>query len=504
MSGIEWIAAVFGGALAVSLLGIVLLRRFWKRGPGFDSADGHRKVQQKPLLRIGGVVLYVVFVAGFIVAGSFGFPGASQLSIGFLIWGTVLFALGFIDDLFHVPAPVKLAVQVVVAVGAYSGGMRIELLSVPWGAGTIDLGAFGLFATILWFAAIPNLINLIDGLDGLAGGIGLFLSITLAILGYLGGNDPLMLLSVAMTGGLIGFLVFNLPPAKIYMGDGGAYLLGYYIAATSLVSSNKGSIFGALLVVVIGLGFPILDTLFSMTRRTLSGLPIMRPDARHLHHRLLTLGFSKRTIILVLYGIFAGLSLVGLAVYMIGGYVLPIVGMVLTVAVLGALGKFGMVRTAEEVKSRFRGLLRARKDVRYALLLSQIMEHDLDRVDSETVFWGRFRDVLGRFGIRIPRNFEGSALVASEELDDGIPRETVSIPLSEAWCWHLECPSHSDGVKRWERIVQCFVPVLMSGVSRWGQFPRCLGVVECGTTLNGHGAVPSGAEGLRVSVVSEF
>lgn len=478
MTDASAIAAVFGGALALSLLGILLLRRFWTTGPGFDSADGHRKQQQKPLLRLGGVVFYLVFVLGYLVSNLDDSPARSQLSAGFLAWGTVIFVLGFLDDLYRISAPVKLMVQLFVAVGAYSSGMRIELLSIPWGEGTIDLGAFGLFATVLWFVAIPNLINLIDGLDGLAGGVGLFLAINLAVLGFLSGNDPLMLLSVAMIGGLIGFLVFNLPPAKIYMGDGGAYLLGYYIAATSLVSSNKGSIFGALLVVVIGLGFPILDTLFSMTRRSMSGLPIMRPDARHLHHRLLTLGLSKRTIILVLYGIFAGLSLVGLGVYVIGGYVLPIFGMILTVAVLGVLGKFGMVRTVAGLKSRIRGMLRARKDVRYALLMAQVLEHDLDRVGSEDAYWKRFHEFLGRFGICTPGSAEAVLKRESNDLPEGVGRETISFSLVEGWIWTLDCPSHPDGVKRWERILQCFVPTLMSGIGRWGVYPKCLGVME--------------------------
>jgi UDP-GlcNAc:undecaprenyl-phosphate/decaprenyl-phosphate GlcNAc-1-phosphate transferase len=504
MTDVALIAAVFGGALALSLLGIILLRRFWTGGPGFDSGDGHRKQQQKPLLRLGGVVFYLVFVLGYLLSNHDHDIGHARLSTGFLAWGTVIFVLGFLDDLYRVSAPIKLIVQLFVAVGAYSGGMRIELLSIPWAEGTFDLGAFGLLATVLWFVAIPNLINLIDGLDGLAGGVGLFLAINLALLGYLSGNDPLMLLSVAMIGGLIGFLIFNLPPAKIYMGDGGAYLLGYYIAATSLVSSNKGSVFGALLVVVIGLGFPILDTLFSMTRRSMSGLPIMRPDARHLHHRLLTLGFSKRTIILVLYGIFAGLSLVGLAVYVIGGYVLPVFGMVLTVALLGAVGKFGMVRTVEGLKSRTRGMLRARKDVRYALLMAQVLEHDLDRVVSDDAYWERFHEFLGRFGICTPGSAELVLGKVSQERPEGGPRETISLPLADGWHWILDCPHHPDGVKRWERILRCFVPVLMSGIARWGNYPKCLGVIKIEVEGRELCHVPEPKAGFTGKLLSEF
>jgi len=504
MSDVAAMAAVFGGALALSLVGILLLRRYWTRGPGFDLGDGHRKQQQKPLLRLGGVVFYLVFVLGYFVSRIDQSPDSTWLSVGFLAWGTVLFALGFLDDLFSISAPIKLAVQLFAAVGAYSSGMRIELLSIPWGGGAIDLGAFGLFTTVLWFVAIPNLINLIDGLDGLAGGVSLFLAINLAVLGFLSGNDPLMFLSVAMIGGLVGFLVFNLPPAKIYMGDGGAYLLGYYIAATSLVSSNKGSIFGALLVVVIGLGFPILDTLFSMVRRSLSGLPMMRPDARHLHHRLLTLGLSKRNIILVLYGIFAGLSLVGLAVYVIGGHVLPVFGMILTVGLLGALGKFGMVRTVDGLKSRTRGMLRARKDVRYALLMAQVLEHDLDRVDSEAAYWKRFSEFLGRFGICAPGSAEAVLNRESNELPEAGPRETISFPLVEGWTWTLDCPSHPDGVKRWERILQCFVPTLMSGIGRWGVYPECLGVMETEVVAREIGDRPEAKPGFSVNLLSEF
>ncbi|MEM7602480.1 MAG: MraY family glycosyltransferase, partial [Verrucomicrobiota bacterium] len=376
------------------------------------------------------------------------------------------------DDLFGVSASLRLGVQIAVGVAAYSAGMRIENISNPMGDGMFELGGFSLVFTVFWFVALPNLINLVDGMDGLAGGIGLFLSLTLSTIGYLTGNYPLVMMGLAMAGGLVAFLVFNLPPAKVYMGDGGAYLLGYFIASTSLITSNKGSIFGALLVVVIALGFPILDTMLAILRRGLSGLPLMHADARHLHHRLMTLGFSKRTVLMLLYGIFASLCLLGLSVFISAGYTFPIVGMIITVGVFFALRKLGLPHTVREAKQHLRELIAIRKDVRYAYSIAQVLGHDLERVSSSDEYWEEVMAGLAKFGINPAVDCDGLQMKCSDS------QKIVLFDLPGDYLWRLCCRSPVGGRRSLDRILRCFVQALMDGCDRWGGYPAYLGILH--------------------------
>lgn len=462
-------ATVFFCALLIGLGSVVLLRRFWRWDRGRDVGDGVRKLQTVPILRVGGIALFAVFLFACLTAMSSSHPDrVSLVGWPFFLLGTTMFLLGFLDDLFGLPALLRLFVQIAVGVAAYLCEMRIDLVSHPLGAGEIETGAFGLVLTVIWFVAIPNLINLVDGMDGLAGGIALFLSLTLATLGAFSGHTELLLLHVALVGGIVAFLVFNLPPAKIYMGDGGAYLIGFIIAGSSLLTSNKGSIFGALLVVVIALGFPILDTALAMLRRGLTGLPVMRPDALHLHHRLLTLGFSKRNILFILYGVFAGLSLLGLSVFLSAGYTLPIVGMVATIAVIQTMRFVGLPHNFAEVKKVLRDIVAARKDVRYAYAMSLVLEHDLERVPDAGGFWENLREFLSRLGI--------TPVVGELPPPADPARKTVVVRIDELTLWVLRCPRPEGTSRRWERVARCFLSAIMGARARWGRgLPPSLG-----------------------------
>jgi len=461
----------FLASFLISFGVIVMLRRFWKWRRGLDCGDGVRKLQSQPVLRVGGVALYASFTLAFLFASDPGDGGVSVLGWPFFLLGTTMFLLGFTDDLFRLPALLRLTVQVAVGVAAYSVGLRIDVLTHPLGGDALDTGGFGLVLTVLWFVSIPNLINLVDGMDGLAGGIALFLSLTLATLGAVSGHAELFTLSIAMSGGIVAFLAFNLPPARIYMGDGGAYLLGFTIAGASLISSNKGSIFGSLLVVVIVLGFPILDTALAMFRRGVSGLPLMRADANHLHHRLQTLGFSKRNILFVLYGIFAGLSLLGLSVFLSAGYTLPIVGMIVTIGIIQGFRFLGLPHNLTEVRESLRDMVAARKDVRYAYALAQVLEHDLDRVASDTNFWASLRGFLARLGIE--PGVEGFSDSGEEA------RKIVVFRLDDQTFWVIRCPRPEGASRRWERVARCFIPVIIGAKSRWGHpLPKDLGFFE--------------------------
>lgn len=462
MTPFQQFGFLFAIAFAVVFAGVVALRRFWRSPLGVDGADGFRKDQKTPVIRLGGLPLYAAFIVGYLFSGeSLSLSGSGHLPVEFLLLATAMFLVGLLDDLFGLPAKLKFGAQLTIALIAYLSDMRIDIISNPFGGGALELGGFGILVTVFWFVALPNLINLIDGMDGLAGGVALFLSGTLAAIGIFTGNTALAYISMAMMGGLVAFLFFNLPPARIYMGDGGAYLLGFYIAATSLISSNKGSVIGAILVVVIALGFPILDTALAMVRRSLAGLPVTAPDARHIHHRLQTLGFSKRSILLVLYGVFFSLNLLGIAVFAFEGYALPIAGMIVVVAMLMGLRIIGLPHTPAEAKKVIREVLAARKDIRYAYSLAQVLEHDLDRAPSGEVYWGHLRNALARLGI-IPRSEE------AQDSEGNGDRSVLVLPVSDELSWHLDCPVPQNRKKQWDRIVRCFQLPLANGMRKWG------------------------------------
>src|SRR5204862_6919984 len=148
---------------------------------------------------------------------------------------------------------------------------------------------------------MTNLISLVDGVDGLAGGICLMLMALLSYVGHV--NGSFVLLTAGMAGALLGFLRFNFPPARIYMGDGGAYFLGFQIGVFSIASSQKGAIFGALAAPLFVLALPILDVALAILRRGFRGLPIFRPDRSHIHHRLIGMGLSRRKVVVSIYAL---------------------------------------------------------------------------------------------------------------------------------------------------------------------------------------------------------
>jgi len=213
------------------------------------------------------------------------------------------FVLGLIDDFRPLGAKLKLAAQILIATAAYKCGLLIASFEIPFTTTTVDHPLISFVLTIGWFVAIMNLINLIDGLDGLAGGVGLLLMALLVYLGIARGIVFSSILALGMVGAILGFLFHNFPPAKCYMGDSGAYMIGYVIAALSLLNAEKGAILAALLAPALALALPIVDVLFAMTRRAIQGLPLFRPDRGHIHHRLIRTGLSGRSAVLVLYAI---------------------------------------------------------------------------------------------------------------------------------------------------------------------------------------------------------
>jgi UDP-GlcNAc:undecaprenyl-phosphate GlcNAc-1-phosphate transferase len=164
------------------------------------------------------------------------------------------------------------------------------------------LGFFSLPVTVFWFVLVINAMNLADGLDGLAAGIGLFVSLTMLVICLINSNILEALGFAALAGSLIAFLRYNFNPASIFMGDSGSYFLGYVLAGLSILGSLKGQVATAMIIPIIALGIPLIDTMWAPIRRFALGQKMFQPDSGHLHHKLISLGYSQRRAVLLMYG----------------------------------------------------------------------------------------------------------------------------------------------------------------------------------------------------------
>jgi UDP-GlcNAc:undecaprenyl-phosphate GlcNAc-1-phosphate transferase len=296
---------VLAGALATVLspLAMIVARRF-----GLVAVPGGRHIHLHPTPMLGGWALYLAFagaVAWYLGVGDWQVLGVLTLC-GF---ATLLFTY---DDRFQMPAGVKLAVEVGLAVVAIFGfGLNITFFTLL-GGHVIQLGLLSYPLTLLWLLGMQNTINLLDGVDGLAAGVVAVVAAVLAVAAIGRGDEQTLLLSAALAGCCLGFLVFNFHPAKIFMGDSGSHFLGLALALLSILGVAKIAVGFALVVPLIALAVPIADTAWAIIRRRRAGLSIAHADSRHIHHQLLDFGLSQPQTCLVFYGATALLGSIGL------------------------------------------------------------------------------------------------------------------------------------------------------------------------------------------------
>lgn len=294
-------------AAIVSAILTPLVRDVALASGAVDAPDA-RRMHQRLIPRLGGIAIVLGFFAPlgvlFFLETSVAqtFFDSPLLVVGLGAGGVIVSVLGAIDDVRGIRAWRKLLIQSVAAIVAFACGYRIEAVDIPL-MGTLDMGAFALPVTIVWIVGLINAINLIDGLDGLAAGIAFFVCVANFVVGYLNESALVMLLSGALAGSILGFLLYNFNPATIFMGDSGSMFLGYVLATSSLLGAAiKSSTTVAILVPILALGIPIMDTLLAMVRRFVERRPIFSPDRGHIHHRLVDLGLTHRRAVLLLYG----------------------------------------------------------------------------------------------------------------------------------------------------------------------------------------------------------
>ncbi|MRH41305.1 undecaprenyl/decaprenyl-phosphate alpha-N-acetylglucosaminyl 1-phosphate transferase [Aquibacillus halophilus] len=269
-----------------------------------DQPDS-RKVHTKIMPRLGGLAIFVSFIIGFII-----FSPEGQKIWPVVVGASLITLIGALDDKYQLSAKVKFSGQFVVALITVLGGIQIDFITLPFGfADRIDIGLLSIPITIIWIVGVTNAINLIDGLDGLAAGVSSIALITISGMAIALGDGFVALIGFMLLGSTIGFLLYNFHPAKIFMGDTGALFLGYMISILSIMGLFKNVTLFSLLIPIIILGVPILDTLFAIIRRILHRTPISAPDKLHLHHCLLRLGYSHRQTVLLIYAMSGVFSL---------------------------------------------------------------------------------------------------------------------------------------------------------------------------------------------------
>jgi UDP-GlcNAc:undecaprenyl-phosphate GlcNAc-1-phosphate transferase len=314
-----------GGFVAAAIIAFLLtpLIRALVRRRGIVDTPNHRRVNTTPVPRGGGIAVVVAFMA---VGGGLvlfnedigpmpaprGIPSGDLLAL--FLGGVVAAAIGVADDLFDLRARWQLLGQVALAALAVAFGVGVDAINNPFGPGPIRFVApFAMAFTIVWIVGMINSINFIDGLDGLSTGIAFIAALTLGVLSLTtqvgpAGQPFVAVLCVVLAGALLGFLRFNFQPASIFTGTAGVMFMGYTLAILSIIGAAK------VVVAVLVLGVPIIDTFWVIVRRLLAGRSPFTPDRGHIHHRLLDLGLGHRGTVLLIYAICASLGIMSLLV----------------------------------------------------------------------------------------------------------------------------------------------------------------------------------------------
>lgn len=367
-----------------------------KRNLVDDPREG-RRVHSKPIPRIGGIALALGFLAPILGLAIYENDIStliyedSRAVVTLMVGAALALGIGLADDLFAPSAKVRLLGLTGVGTLAWLGGHRIDILDVPM-VGVVDVGLWSGPLTVLWIVGIIVAFNFIDGLDGLAAGIALIATGTMFLLAFMEKNVLWMTWSGAMAGALAGFLVFNFNPASIFMGDSGSNFLGYMMAVVALGTSRKESTAVAILIPMLALGLPILDTTLTMLRRALLREGMFLSERGHLHHRLLDLGLSHRRSVLALWGITVLLCLAGLTVVSEASLFQVVVGTTLSVVVFALMFATGYLRPVHLRTMWNRGLDNQARDQALAGLTEQLANH----TDAEAFNTGTITTVLTR------------------------------------------------------------------------------------------------------------
>jgi UDP-GlcNAc:undecaprenyl-phosphate GlcNAc-1-phosphate transferase len=342
---------------------------------GWVDRPGERKAHAAPIPYLGGVAVFAAVVLGIAAAWPWvhGRLDARELgSLGAL--AACMLALGIYDDLRDLRAPLKLAGQIAIGVATWLVGFQIGKVELPLGWAIAGGPIISLFMTVGWIVVMTNAFNLIDGMDGLASGLAIITALTLFLLATGQNELGAAFVALAMAGALAGFLRFNLPPARIFLGDAGAMSIGYTLAVLSILGFQKSSTAMVVAVPLLIAGIPVLDTTLAVVRRLRGavrehgprrvrpadlGRAQLRGDRGHIHHLLLRTGFSPTRALFALYA--ASATLAGVAYMMEEADATLRWG---AVVVVGAIGCVAQPMLERRLERRERGLAAAAETAR--------------------------------------------------------------------------------------------------------------------------------------------
>lgn len=301
---VYWLSAVLcAGLLSYSLTPPV--RVFAYIIGAIDVPTDERRVHMKPTPRIGGLAIF----CGFAVS-SFVFAKIDRSLAAVLVGGLIMTVLGVFDDIYNLKPPVKLAAQVAAAFTAVYFGVVIDHITL-FGK-LVEFGPFSIPITVLWIVGLTNAINLLDGLDGLACGVSAIISLSIFGVVLIHGDYTSALLTALLAASCIGFLPFNTNPARIFMGDTGSQFLGYALAVISVQGVFKLHAVLSFIAPFMIFALPLADTIFAVFRRIRNGESPFSADRKHLHHKLVDMGFTQKEAVRILYSVCGILGLVAI------------------------------------------------------------------------------------------------------------------------------------------------------------------------------------------------
>ncbi|SMC28145.1 UDP-GlcNAc:undecaprenyl-phosphate GlcNAc-1-phosphate transferase [Clostridium acidisoli DSM 12555] len=310
-----------------------------------DIPKDNRRVHKKPIPKLGGLAIYFSFVI--MVFAKSGPINKSEM--GILIGATIIVIGGLIDDKYTIKPWQKLSFQVIAAFVLIGTNTMISIITNPVSDTNPFISINPIFAiplTLIWVIGITNAFNLIDGLDGLSAGLGFIACVTMTAASYLSGKVEfeVITLTIILAAAILGFLPYNFNPASIFMGDTGAQLIGFLLAAISMKGAIKSASAIVLAVPILALGLPIYDTLFAIIRRKVNGRPIAEADKGHLHHRLLNMGLSQRQVVIIMYLINAILGMIAIIVMQLTNRRAYMVLAVVVIVIVFLAWKFGLFK----------------------------------------------------------------------------------------------------------------------------------------------------------------
>ncbi len=300
-------------ALVMSFALTPVVKVFAQKVGAMDVPKDGRRMHDHPIPRLGGLAMFLGFLVSTLL-----FSKVDPQVRGMLLGCVLVVITGVIDDIVPLKWWLKLILQIAAALIAVFSGIRIEVFSNPipfTGTEWLILRELSIPITVLWIVLVTNSVNLIDGLDGLAVGVSAIDSLAMLVIALLVSEGNVAIIMAALVGACVGFMPYNMNPAKIFAGDTGALLLGYVLATMSVIGLFKTYAIISFLLPFLLLALPLFDTGFAIIRRLLRGQSPMHPDRGHVHHRLIDMGLNQKQAVAILYCVSAvfGLSAVVLA-----------------------------------------------------------------------------------------------------------------------------------------------------------------------------------------------